>query len=1371
PVARRSGQVDLTIFIRREVTGRIIWTPVMVLEVKTKTAFDFNLFGMEIIRKQKKSVTPAFYAWKRALSDAEWNSIVTSNPDPDALRQLHSYEHELLAEYEKLVSFDPTPPPFLWKGVVVLDSDQTPIEVFPAFQFLLEELATGLIHQFVYQDESISVSPQSASSGDDVPRVGLIVAPSRGPTHLLDEIVMPCSLPVESPFSDREADDRILTLYVSIPSPTSSGVTAARLSRDWHLPHHIQECLETSPTPIERVVWLDLRGNYKTDELVEKRFGLESLLHEKMISSKIYGQLRSTLKTIEFLDLSANITDILTEGAEALDRLDQHINTVLPEKEGERIIILDGWMELKEMVPAHQQNLVRALEQHLLDSLPQSNVNIIWIDSGTLHTRMNLQYQRKCVNPLRHDSPRRTHLDEVIYNIPTTPWGFGWLTPHQENVRIIVQDTPTKADPWRVAIHVPHLVGFAEKFKGLAKRDRIVAPEDAIAYTTEAQSMHERGVTLSSIYASTGSLSDESFAEALKDALTLVPSVLRSREHMTAEDKEEESVEPTNKPQWQMMIQAASSSRGSKMGERLVLNPMKPPPIPRRGRRRYTNVLTHPKKRITRRWFYERTPKQIDEEEEYNVLTTPPTSFDIGISGIDTLETRELEIKRLYSAARYLRGQDFLSKSLRSCCKKLENYCAKQFKLLKGNSSLRNNDFFLDVLRKIQMIILEGARRAAVWKELVPFRQEILDALDSEYRQSIDEVLEATPDILFLYGNNLFLAVLAALGDENQGLAKHLWNSIGEWTFYQFGMNTQDSRSKSVYSFQAILSNIRTRTKTLPQLNLPERGPDEEQVGAIVWEESESGYDALLIIPHEDGILTGIIEGLNDRWIPPKWHQCVTAPQRLKEFAGEALSSTDMTSLIATTVQDTKILWIPLLNEYEELEWASFSIIHGKPGGRQNSIPWIKLESTAVLIPPTNVPEVPDYIEEALVKLSRVKHKTIPVKLRVNVNNDLGVYEVNIEGESVEERHEFVRTQELVHFLRTPIQMGTGYRSLGNTLVWDHKSDIDYDDDSLSFLKPLVHRSRFYPDEYSYPRTCRDLLASTNGNEITLVIRQTGSAYHVQIDGLPHDSSLGSLDEVGFDIYALALLADCKALFDPRTGKWHPVNLNVDAIMDLRFSKLHQYPRLEEAIRAADIDEFDWSRDTWHLSTTLKGNEMSWSIISQTTRNPWMNRSFTFNLTPGRSPDYEMEAFRQEIENLVPLSHLRNLDDQLDIYGQTLLERYEEFQLSLEGVTPLFEEKCVFRFKGLEVRGEQSHKKIIVILESNEGDSEEVNVVKSVKRYQDDTQYAGSISSQGIDIEVNSNLAPYRIDEEEIVAIREEIKQALSEEGVRFHEE
>ncbi|MHA1136349.1 MAG: hypothetical protein ACTSSE_07675, partial [Candidatus Thorarchaeota archaeon] len=66
-----------------------------------------------------------------------------------------------------------------------------------------------------------------------------------------------------------------------------------------------------------------------------------------------------------------------------------------------------------------------------------------------------------------------------------------------------------------------------------------------------------------------------------------------------------------------------------------------------------------------------------------------------------------------------------------------------------------------------------------------------------------------------------------------------------------------------------------------------------------------------------------------------------------------------------------------------------------------------------------------------------------------------------------------------------------------------HRTDISFIDAeveteekkemvSLSILRPLVHLSRFYPDQYQYPKTCRYLLESTRGSEVTLVIKERG---------------------------------------------------------------------------------------------------------------------------------------------------------------------------------------------------------------------------------------------------------------------------------------
>jgi hypothetical protein len=424
PVGNYAGKADLTIFIRRTVDGKTRWTPVMVLEVKTKTAFDFNLYGIRLKRKRNCSIVPALYAWKRGMSEEEWEDILGSGSDSDALAQLGAYEHEIVTEYRELVPEDRDPPSSLWKGVIALDTSESPSNLYPAFQYLLEDLKAGLIQHIADTKAAISVIPEYAYSDQDAPKVVLFIEPFSGPVRFLQDVEPPKCLQEEDPFVEREPDDRTLTLYVSVPSPTSAGVTGARLARDWHLLHHLDECCKISQEPIE-VVWLDLLGDYKSDALVQKRMRLNLLRSEKRITENTHLRLAKLLQKIRFVNLSPNCADIISDGERGMDDLFAALRAVFPaNRNNERIIILDGWTGLRDMMPAHRQPLLRAIKQRLLDFLPQAKANIIWIDDGVSHTRTNINYQRQCITPLRYDSPRRTHLDEIIYNLPTPPRRF-----------------------------------------------------------------------------------------------------------------------------------------------------------------------------------------------------------------------------------------------------------------------------------------------------------------------------------------------------------------------------------------------------------------------------------------------------------------------------------------------------------------------------------------------------------------------------------------------------------------------------------------------------------------------------------------------------------------------------------------------------------------------------------------------------------------------------------------------------------------------------------------------------------------------------------------------------------------------------------
>ncbi len=1379
PVGQRSGRVDLTIFVRRIIDKNRVWTPVMVLEVKTKTAFDINLFGLELKRKTSNPVTPVLYAWKRASDDKEWDDIITSGPDPPAVTQLRNYEQEIISEYKAMVPEDPKAPASLWKGVIVLDSNQNMPDTFSAFQYLLDDLRTGLMQQLIQQTTPVSVTP--VEGGYSSPKVTLFLSPEEGPAHLLQDLAPPDLLPEEDPFKQREPDDRTLTLYVPVASPTSAGVTAARLARDWHLLHHIKECKGDDT----EIVWLDLLGDYKSDELLLKRMRLDQLHEERLIDKNTYISLRNLLRDIRFVDLHLNSEDIAMMGEEGVDGLFAAIEAVLPQDlDKNRIIILDGWTGLKAMLPAHHQSLSRVLEQRLLTTLPSKRTDLIWIDEGTTHTKMNPYYQRSCINPLWYDSPRNTHLDEIIYNLPVKPYGFGWLNPQQEDMRIIVQDTPTQAEPWIRTIHVPQLVGVTDMFKGLARRYGIVPYEVIQQEQFRLTPMHGKGVRLTSISVPM----DDVDERVIDDALTLIPSVLRERAVSEGKSpiQNEEGAQ-----RWQSRIAPVQASGGTVFRDRVQVDVTRPPPTPK-GSNRFIDTLSQKtSSQITRPWRYEQTPRQFPEDPEGPLTVTyPPQGTTLVPSQIDTMEDREKELRRLLNAAHYLWTKEFVPKRVRTCCKKVEDHCKRQFALLKDQPQVRTSTFFLGALKEVQRIILQDKDRRELWEFLTPYREGLKDLLKSENRESLEDVLGQNQDLFLLYGNNLFLALLAVNDRLERAHIEVLWRSIAEWTFYQIGLSLQDEAVRTVYSFVSIFTKLRTRARRLAEIPLPKApAVHQQRVGVIYWEENDMVFDALFLLPQEDGTyLSGIIKNLQDTWLPPKYHAVTTDGLALKDFADNALISKSFTTVIMSTFEGNDILHLPALNEADERIWVSFLVKHGRPAGRHHVIPWLILEDLSMVFDLGTEPDFPDSALDVLASMTQIKYEMQQAKLLVSADKDLEVYVVHISTESLSEQREFSRTDDLVQFLRTPVWSATGYRTQRKFITWDHRENIEYGT-GFSFLKPLVHRSWFFPDEYHYPPTCKHLLAASTGEDITLKpVQQERNSYRVKMIGMPQTSLLRELEQVELSKSQLCLLAECTELYDPKTSTLHPVKMDMTAIMDEQFWHLQRYPRMREALDSADESEFDWSNDgTWKFSAHLcYHREVSWSIYSPQKRRTWRNKTFSHLFLEDVSVDEALDHFREKVSEVVALNQVNGIEEKLAEFREALLERgWSEEQVREEDryVELDFEEQDLPQKKvesegttqGLEVlkvvdavvRDDQ----VIITIEYAAGGEDEFTVIGYVGKLCEVSRNTGGESREMVRGEIQGNLQGLEVASAILSDVFDIVEEVLVKEGVVFYED
>ncbi|MHA1137170.1 MAG: hypothetical protein ACTSSE_11860 [Candidatus Thorarchaeota archaeon] len=153
----------------------------------------------------------------------------------------------------------------------------------------------------------------------------------------------------------------------------------------------------------------------------------------------------------------------------------------------------------------------------------------------------------------------------------------------------------------------------------------------------------------------------------------------------------------------------------------------------------------------------------------------------------------------------------------------------------------------------------------------------------------------------------------------------------------------------------------------------------------------------------------------------------------------------------------------------------------------------------------------------------------------------------------------------------------------GSLVIWGHRTDISYIDAeveteekketvSLSLLEPLVHRSWFYPDQYQYPKTCKELLAATRGSEVTMVIKEWGQGFRIELEDLPRTSTLVSLETIEFTGYTLGLLTECVELFDSDLGTRFPVTLDVSDVMYKSFPRSDEHSRLAQALQKAAED-------------------------------------------------------------------------------------------------------------------------------------------------------------------------------------------------------
>jgi hypothetical protein len=1252
-----AGKIDLVLFVRaKRSRGQHIWTPVMILELKSKMGLNFNLYGKKPRTRKPDVYVPVLHSWKTPLNESEWTSMLGSIPPTAHLDQLDAYENALLSEYNSLIG-DPLELKSLWKGVVSLDVSQDYESLKASFDELVENIATKLFEgRFKGQWQTVTI--ENRSPEEPPHRIAITMTPARGPENILKQISPIGRIHHEDPFMDRVEDKVFFTQYISVSSPTSSGKSAAMLAKNWHLLNHLAELEETGSSETS-LFWIDLIGDYPHEKMVDIRFRLEALRKAGLISLMEFDRLGILLRRIIFVSLRDEVDSwMFGDSSSGLDALRTRIASSFRNRSGNHFVVVDGWSNLELMVPATCRSNLEVLELLLLQVLKKEAHEVIWVDNDVNHPKVCETYQRPCVSPLYYNSPRRQVVDEIIWNLPTSPQRYGWMAPEFDDYRVIIQDLPVEQAPWTTVIHVPYLRGWNRKFSAEVSKKPVIRMDEYHGTLNQERTMLGRSFHAATLQVRHSVIDKTSLDIVKRDALRLIPSIRRPRGEQIGDIKEEE-ISTTSIPVYHSVnidrIQPSLSSR-------LHLDLKQPPPLPNRLGKKGEGIHVEAEQ-ITRGWIHKEIDEADEQSDEQPVTITrrSPTRYSTESSRIDTSDSRRKEIQRLLSAATFLKNGTALHDPLFSLYEEIIGFCDI------GNQNSSDDDALLNVLVQVRDAILRRNECHNLWNMLRYTRLSLGDYLTAENRKLLKYAQRFNTELLELYGMNLFLAVLSVtdrvLRTHESGHCLDLWSAVARWQLYQIGFGQKEEEGlEHRYDFQMIYSNLTWRAKKMKTSREKSRFP--EQHGLLLFQErSDRGSIWLLFPSIKKSRVGALMKDQISAILRYGWHRGEIDPQSLKDSAKDALLREGWTEypIVLVNMNGQHILYTKV-----DEEWIQSGLLEygNPPKGQSQPVRWVRLsQPSPEILVALHGYRPSEYLMDTRTECDRVLEEATEwsgvvreVSCFLTIDLEKKVFKIDLnDGSKTVARKETPYADEIIRFLRYPQRVGRYFSASDGTLLkWDAQNDIEYDEariknkegkyefHHLSVFKPLIHRYSFYPDSYKLPATCEDFLMTKAGEDIILRItvdaQQKDRGYkkylRVHLDGLKGRSHLNGLEVEDMGIFDAALLSECYQLVDIDTGMRFDFEIDSQALVNLRLDHLlSEYPRLQNSI-VAHIEDLE-SADLGELK---QSEELSYA--KERTGLKFV------------SVQIEKSSRRKSIDVIVTLC---NVDDETDIEEMTVL--------------------------------------------------------------------------------------------------------------------
>lgn len=1035
------GRVDIIVLrrhtlIRPGAGEKHVWRPVAVLDLKTKSAFDWWMREEKKHSRRHGTITvPDIRLVRRALTAEEWDEVVQQSPTEYGRKQLAAYASGVLTAYREATGDDKAVQPLT--GTILVDTSQEVSSVKDDFDCLIDT---------VFDEYNERVNPQ----------VGLKSAIGVEDTHgrtsrlvLILNRIQPDqvrSLKEESDYAaGPEAaptitDESNLVLYLAGSSASRPGPSAAWIAAHCHGLEYLRTLCEEESR--RKIVWIDVAGLFSSRNLARTRLRLSEATHEA----------RSYFETATIIDASSAVHRFLHEG----DRMPSLENLLGSESVGEHgLLVVSGWEVIGERTPRRLQTALRQLQEQLLDEMEAHGCLCVWFGSPRASRLTSRCYQRRNIEPYARDSFFNGKISRIVWNLPVRPYALGQRTPMVDDVRVIVeQDTSgSRVDLCEVLT----LSGWSPRFWNRTEQNR---------------DNSKRSNTGRIPLTSTEVLADPELCTSLKEeALDLI-----------GQAPHQEASKPRGIPILRIQRYPVIPKTGAYLRSPILsLNPLR---AGVRGSRACSaSSLLFP--RFTRRRRYR--SRRLRSRERRRVFR-PPLEALLTTDGATPVDIFRTEIDRIYDVMSLPSGGTTQGDTEWSQFTRSLREVVKRWKPRESTRSIA--DYLANHPES------RNLWDSLSWER----QHSLSRGMNQRGKVELREILAELPRVVLDTGNYLFLMLLRltkeleSLRHDNLVL---LWDLLKGWQLSQLGFRygpmVSDERVRISYDSGVVMSNLRKRALGLVRTGNP-RVREIRYGKLLAIENEEVGYEYWMLL-QESSKSSRLLKGLWRGASPLEQSERVRWSTGREDILASSAANAREASygdFALIREEDSELLWVLEEDEWTLIGRAEIVLQRNSDRGMVRGVKVSPIRGASRglgFLKPSSKTLAMEAVRAELVALQDSCSLARPVVCELT--EEEGEYCVvtlrvtSTEGEATE-CFLFERVSDIIEFLRKGRSISARTEE-PVTYTWNAYSDVDYGD--FAELRPFVERGNpFARSGFDLPESFSGILCRS-AQSVSLCVR------------------------------------------------------------------------------------------------------------------------------------------------------------------------------------------------------------------------------------------------------------------------------------------